>query len=77
MHSWSLLYWDENGHAEYRDDRRLEAYRKLLQRLTRDYDVITTRDFLDLLARGKIKTSHVVGLERAELRKNKPGQAAH
>jgi hypothetical protein len=77
MHSWSLLYWDENGHAEYRDDRRLEAYRKLLQRLTRDYDVITTRDFLDLLARGKIKPSHVVDLERAELRKNKPAQAAH
>jgi hypothetical protein len=68
LHSWSFLYWDENGHATYRDDQRLEGYRKLLARLTKDYDVITTKDFLDLHARGKIKTSHTVNVEQAELR---------
>lgn len=25
LHSWSLLDWDENGHAYYRDDQRLEV----------------------------------------------------
>lgn len=67
LHSWSLLYWDENGHASYRDDRRLEGYRKLLARLTKDYDVITTGDFLDLHARGKIDATHSVDLSLAEL----------
>lgn len=66
MHSWSLLYWDENGHGVYKDDQRLEGYRKLLSRLTKDYDVITTRDFLDLYKRGKIKTTHTVDLALAE-----------
>ncbi|ANY15048.1 polysaccharide deacetylase family protein [Bordetella pseudohinzii] len=67
LHSWSLLYWDENGHASYRDDQRLEGYRKLLGRLTKDYDVITTADFLDLYARGKIRATHSVDLSLAEL----------
>lgn len=67
LHSWSLLYWDENGYGTYRDDQRLEGYRKLLSRLTKDYDVITTRDFLDLHARGKISTTHTVDLAKAEL----------
>ena len=66
LHSWSLLYWDEYGHGTYKDDRRLEGYRKLLQRLTKDYDVITTKDFLDLHARGKIATTHTVELAAAE-----------
>lgn len=68
LHSWSLLYWDENGHATYKDDKRLEGYRKLLSRLTKDYDVITTADFLDLHARGKIKTTHTVDLSQAEFK---------
>lgn len=67
LHSWSLLYWDEQGHGTYRDDRRLEGYRKLLSRLTKDYDVITTMDFLDLHARGKITTTHTADLAMAEL----------
>lgn len=67
LHSWSLLYWDENGHATYRDDQRLEGYRKLLSRLTRDYDVITTAEFLDLHAQGKIKTTHTADIARTEL----------
>lgn len=67
LHSWSLLYWDEHGYGVYRDDRRLEGYRKLLARLTKDYDVITTQDFLDLHARGKITTTQTVDLALAEL----------
>jgi hypothetical protein len=74
LHSWSLLYWDQRGHATYRDDQRLEGYRKLLARLTRDYDVITTAEFLDLYARGKIGTAHTVDLARAELRSPKSSQ---
>lgn len=69
LHSWSLLYWDENGHATYRDDQRLEGYRKLLARVSKDYDVITTKDFLDLYARGKICATQSVNVELAELKK--------
>jgi hypothetical protein len=68
LHSWSLLYWDEKGYATYRDDQRVEGYRKLLRRLTKDYDVITTAEFLDLHARGKIRMSQTVDLARAELK---------
>lgn len=67
LHSWSLLYWDDNGHATYRDDERLEGYRKLLARLTKNYDVITSADFLDLHARGKITTTQPIDLALAEL----------
>lgn len=69
LHSWSLLYWDENGHGVYRDDKRLEDYRKLVRRLVRDYDIITTGDFLDLHARGKIEITRSVDLALADLRK--------
>jgi len=63
LHSWSLLERDENGHAVYRNDALLEAYRRTVARIVKDYDVITTSEFLDLLARGKITPSHTVGLE--------------
>jgi len=66
LHSWSLLARDENGHAVYRDDALLEGYRRLLARVTKDYDVITSPDLLDLLARGKIQASHIVNIEQAE-----------
>ncbi|MFM0007003.1 polysaccharide deacetylase [Paraburkholderia dipogonis] len=67
LHSWSLLYWDEKGYGCYRDDQRIEGYRKLMAQLTKDYDVITTTEFLDLYARGKISASHKVDVSRAEL----------
>ncbi|MFM0007004.1 polysaccharide deacetylase [Paraburkholderia dipogonis] len=66
LHSWSLLHWNEEGHAIYRDDERLEGYRKLLSRMTKDYDIITTRDFLDLHSRGEIHATHTVDLNNAE-----------
>jgi len=67
LHSWSLLYWDEQGHGVYRDDRRVEGFRKLVRKLAKDYDIITTAEFLGLHARGKIRTTHTVDLARAEL----------
>lgn len=69
LHSWSLLYWDEQRHAIYQSDERLEAYRKLLSRVVQDYDVITTADFLDLVARGKIKIKRSIDVERADIAK--------
>lgn len=65
MHSWSLLHWGENGYAVYQSDERLEGYRKLLIRLAKDYDVITTQDFLDLRERGKIRINNTVDVDRA------------
>lgn len=67
LHSWSLLYWDENGHGVYRDDARLEGYRKLLKRLSKDYDIITTAELLNVINRGEIHLSHTEDLARAEL----------
>jgi len=63
-----LLYWDKDGYAVYRDDKRIEDYRKLVRRLARDYDIITTADFLDLYACGKIKTTHTADLSLAEFK---------
>ncbi|MCP3669840.1 MAG: polysaccharide deacetylase [Gammaproteobacteria bacterium] len=73
LHSWSLLYWDENGYGVYRDDRRQEDFRKLMCRLAKDYDIITTEDFLNLHAEGKIAATHTVDFAKVE---NMP-DAAH
>lgn len=67
LHSWSLLYWDENGYGTYQDDQRVEGYRKLVKKLAKDYDIITSQDFLELHAQGKITTTHRVDLARAEI----------
>lgn len=68
LHSWSLLHWDENDQAQYRDDRRVESYRRVVRKLAKDYDIITTRDFMDLHAQGKIVTTRSVDLALTELR---------
>lgn len=65
LHSWSLLYWDAQGHGVYRDDRRHEDFRKLMRKLAKDYDIITTEEFLDLHARGKLGTTHTVDMAAA------------
>lgn len=71
MHSWSLLYWDKNGHAVYRDDRRIEDFRKLICKLDKDYDIITTAEFLDLWERGKIAPTRTVDLTLADIKSKK------
>lgn len=67
LHSWSLLNWDENGYGTYQGDQHVEGYRKLLKKLAKDYDIITSRDFLELHAQGKITTTHTVDLAHAEI----------
>ena len=69
LHSWSLLYWDENGHGVYRDERRHEDFWKLMHRLAKDYDIITSTDFLDLFRRGKIQATHTVDVTKARYQK--------
>jgi len=39
-----------------------------MKKLAKDYDIITTADFLDLHARGKIKTTHTVDVSLAEMK---------
>lgn len=68
LHSWSLLERDQAGHAVYKDDRLLEGYRQFLRRLVKDCEVITTADFLDLRARGKIQPLRTINLEQVEHR---------
>jgi hypothetical protein len=67
LHSWSLLHLDERRHAIYVDERPMEGYRDLLARVAKHYDVITTRDFLDLHASGKIVATHTVDVDKAAL----------
>ncbi len=68
LHSWSLLYWDENGYAYFRDDRRMAEYRQLVRKLAKDYDIITTPEFLDLQQRGEFGHLKTVDLSLAELK---------
>lgn len=68
LHSWSLLYWDENGHGEYRDDKRIEGYRKLLHKISRDYDIVTSTELLDLIQRGKVSADRIEDLSLAALK---------
>lgn len=68
LHSWSLLHWDANGHAVYRGEKRIEEFRRLMKKLAKDYDIIDTADFMDLLARGKITPSHSVRVHSAQIK---------
>lgn len=67
LHSWSLLHWDKSGHAVYKGARRIRELRRIVKRLAKDYDIITTKDFLELYAQGKIAAAHEVDLSRAEM----------
>jgi hypothetical protein len=69
LHSWSLLYWDENMLGTYVDDARLEGYRRLLRSLARDYEVITSAEALDLLAEGRLPLGPPIDLGLAELKR--------
>ena len=71
LHSWSFLYWDENGHGTYRDDKRMEGYRKLLKQVAMDYDIITTEDILYLLEKKEIVPTHTEYIAKAEFQPQK------
>jgi hypothetical protein len=67
LHSWSLLYWDRNNHAIYKDDKRLESLRKLIKTLSKDYEIITTIELLDLIKQGKINIHQYTDLSLENL----------
>jgi len=67
MHSWSLLYWDKQGFGVYRDDRRIDGYRKLIRQLAKDFDIITTSEFINLYKDRKIQIANTTDLSLAEL----------
>jgi hypothetical protein len=67
MHSWSFLYWNDKRQAIYMDDQRMDGYRALLSKVAADYDVITTAEFLELRASGKIPGGTRVDLAQADI----------
>lgn len=58
MHSWSFLYRDDDGYEYYKDDHRKEDFRKMLRKMSRDFDIIDSRDLKDLIDSGKIAVNH-------------------
>lgn len=75
VHCWSLLYRDERGYAEYRDAKLMEGYRRLVRQLSRDYDIVTTGELLELCESGKIDLSHVEDVNNVELAEAGRGRA--
>lgn len=67
IHSWSFLRRNKAGHEVYANDRAMNGFRAFLRKLTLDYDVITSRDLPDLLARGELRASHVEDVEKAAI----------
>ncbi len=67
LHSWSFLHRDKNGYEVYVDDRYVNGFRKFVQRLSLDFDIITCKDLPDLLARGEFGTLQTVDIEKASI----------
>ena len=65
MHSWSFLYRDDDGFEYYRDDKRKEDFRKMLRKMSRDFDIIDSRDLKDLIDSGKIVVDHTEDIKKA------------
>lgn len=60
VHSWSLLHWDERGFAAYRGRRRQDEFRSLLKTISKDYEIITTNDLLELCRSGEIELTSTI-----------------
>jgi hypothetical protein len=52
----------------YRDDKQLEDFHKQMGKLAKDCDAITKAYFVDLQARGKIKTTYAMDLSLADIK---------
>lgn len=65
MHSWSFLYRDPSGYEYYRDDDRKEEFRIMLKKMSRDFDLIDSRDLKDLIDTGKIQIDHTEDVSKA------------
>ena len=64
MHSWSFLYRDENGIEYYKDDKRMEGFRRMLKSMSKDFDIIDSKNLLDLINTGKIDLSHTEDMSK-------------
>ncbi len=71
IHSWSLLKRNNEGRFYYEDARPQEDYRKLLKKLSKDFDIITSYDFLDLVKIGKIEIRHTEEVSKTVYVKNR------
>ena len=65
MHSWSFLYRDSQGYEYYKDDKRLEDFRTLLRKMSRDFDIIDSRDLKYLIDSGKLEITHTEDLAKS------------
>ena len=65
MHSWSFLYRDSEGYEYYQDDKRLEDFRTLLRRMSRDFDIIDSRDLKYLIDSGKLEITHTEDISKS------------
>lgn len=57
LHSWSFLYQDIQGHFVYRDDSLALRFREWLDRLPSDIKVISSRQLLDLVKNGQVRSA--------------------
>ena len=65
MHSWSFLYRDDEGYEYYNGDQRKEDFRKMLKKMSRDFDIIDSRDLKYLIDTGKIVIDHTEDIRKA------------
>ncbi len=68
MHSWSFLERNNDGHAIYVNDKAMQGYYSFVKRLSKDYDIITSQELLDLIQSGKIKINHTENVQSAVLK---------
>ena len=65
MHSWSFLERDKDGYQYYKDDRLQEEFRSMLKKMSRDFDIIDSRDLKYLIDSGKFPVDHTEDLSKA------------
>lgn len=65
MHSWSFLERDKDGYQYYKDDRLQEEFRSMLKNMSRDFDIIDSRDLKYLIDSGKFPVERTEDLSKA------------
>ncbi|MDE5833881.1 MAG: hypothetical protein K2H64_13055, partial [Desulfovibrio sp.] len=58
-------YRDEQGFEVYRENRWLENYRAFLDALSKECEIITCKELLELIDEGKIRLSHTEDIAKA------------
>ena len=54
----------ENGIEYYKDDKRMEGFRRMLKSMSKDFDIIDSKNLLDLINTGKIDISHTEDISK-------------